>query len=79
MFRNGGGAMDKLGLRMTSKRVKKLVTRQQASLNRCHGVGAVGYAIVEMDQRIPSNEFFEDGRKFRVRFRLYGARCLVIV
>jgi len=38
-------------------------------VKRRHGVGAVGYAVVQPDQRIPRNDFFEPQRKFRVRFR----------
>ena len=42
-------------------------------VKRHHGVGAVGYAVVQPDQRIPRNDFFQPQRKFRVRFRF--VRC----
>ena len=54
---------------MATNKVKKLVCETTA-LSRRHGVGAVGYATIDHDSRLPDSEFFEQGRKFRVRFRL---------
>jgi len=59
---------DKFKLSVTMTRLKNM-TSSSHQLKRCHGVGAVGYAVVQPDERIPHNDFFLPQRKFRVRFR----------
>lgn len=64
---HGGGPADKVKLNVALTRVKKMTS--SSYVKRRHGVGAVGYAVVQPDQRIPDNDFFEPQRTFRVRFR----------
>jgi len=64
---HGGGPADKLKLKYALSHVKKLTS--SSLVKRCHGVGAVGYAVVQPDERLPHNDFFLPQRQFRVRFR----------
>lgn len=65
---HGAGATGKLTLSFATNKIKKLVGNAPA-LCRCHAVGAVGYAVVKPDDSVPPTDFFEPGRKFRIRFR----------
>jgi len=65
---HGGGPADRVKMNVSMSRVKKM-TSSSSLVKRRHGVGAVGYAVVQPDQRIPDNQFFEPQRKFRIRFR----------
>ena len=64
---HGGGPADKVKLNLAMTRAKKMTSVWQ--LKRRHGVGAVGYAVVQPHHSVPDNDFFEPGGKFRVRFR----------
>ena len=64
---HGGGPADKVMLNLAMTRVKKMTS--SSHVKRRHGVGALGYAVVQPDQRVPDNDFFEPQRIFRVRFR----------
>ena len=64
---HGGGPADKMKLNLAMNRVKRLTA--SSHVKRRHGVGAVGYAVVQPDQRVPDCDFFEPQRMFRVRFR----------
>jgi len=66
-IQRGGGPADKVKLNLAMSQVKKLAT--STHVKRHHAVGAVGYAVVQPDHRVPDNDFFEPNRKFRVRFR----------
>jgi len=64
---HGGGPADRVKLSLVMTRLKAMLTAPQ--LRRPHAVGAVGYALVQPDDRIPTTDFFRPQRKFRVRFR----------
>ena len=74
---HGGNLADKLKLSLAMSRLKNLSSQSQ--LTRCHGVGAVGYAVVQPDDRVPQNHFFQPQQKFRVRFRFVRRTDAVIV
>src|SRR6218665_189742 len=65
----GGLFSSKPLMSMASKAKKMVANSSRNILRRCHGVGAVGYAVVMADERIPPNDFFIQGRRFRLRFR----------
>ena len=49
--------------------MKKAVTSDNECIRHYNAVGAVGYAKVLHDARIPTNDFFVPGKRFRVRLR----------
>jgi len=65
---HGGGPADKVKLSLAMTRLRNL-TATSPQLRRPHSVGAVGYAQVEPDERVPTTDFFRPQRKFRVRLR----------
>jgi len=74
---HGGGPADKVKLNLAMNRVKKMIS--SSHVKRRHGVGAVGYAVVQPDQRVPDSDFFEPQRMFRVRFRfvsVFSSSCI---
>jgi len=66
---HGGGPADKIKLNLALSRARKLSSSRTPLVRRHHGVGAVGYAVVLPDRRVPANDFFTHQRTFRVRFR----------
>ena len=64
---HGGGMTANLKMSMSLSKAKKLALKPVMS--RCHGIGAVGYAVVVGNELLPDNEFFVPDRRFRVRFR----------
>jgi len=63
----GVGSQTRLVLQLN--KAKKSVSSDDSYIKRANCVGAVGYAVVLPDQRIPPNDFFRTNIRFRVRLR----------
>ncbi|ELU07246.1 hypothetical protein CAPTEDRAFT_169085 [Capitella teleta] len=69
------GLGSKTRLSYQSNKAKKSVAHTNSAIRRCNAVGAVGYAVVLKETRLPDNEFFTPGRRFRIRLRHSNLRC----
>ena len=67
----GLGSGTRLALQLN--KAKKSVSAEDSYIKRANCVGAVGYAVVLADERIPPNDFFRTDIRFRVRLRY--AKC----
>jgi len=63
----GLGSHTRLALQLN--KAKKSVSGDDSYIKRANCVGAVGYAVVLPDDRIPANDFFTTDIRFRVRLR----------
>jgi len=62
-------------LTMQTNRAKKTVGSATSHVRCCNSVGAVGYAVVLADDRMPENDFFRPDIRFRIRLRHSNMRC----
>jgi len=63
----GLGSPTRLALQLN--KAKKSVSSDDSYIKRANCVGAVGYAVVLPDERVPPNDFFRTDIRFRVRLR----------
>ena len=63
----GLGSQTRLALQLN--KAKKSVSSDDSYIKRANCVGAVGYAVVLPDERIPPNDFFRTNIRFRIRLR----------
>jgi len=63
------GFGSKARLAMQVSKAKKTVASSSSFIRRCNSVGAVGYAVVVRDSRVPDNDFFRPDIRFRIRLR----------
>ena len=63
----GLGSGTRLSLQLN--KAKKSVSGDDFYIKRANCVGAVGYAVVLPDRRVPDNDFFRTDIRFRVRLR----------
>jgi len=63
----GLGSHTRLALQLN--KAKKSVSGDDSYIKRANCVGAVGYAVVLPDERVPPNDFFRTDIRFRVRLR----------
>ena len=71
----GIGSQTRLALQLN--KAKKSVSSDDSYIKRANCVGAVGYAVVLPDDRIPPNDFFRTDIRFRVRLRYVTTPPLV--
>jgi len=68
----GLGSHTRLSLQLN--KAKKSVSSDDSYIKRANCVGAVGYAVVLPDERVPPNDFFRTDIRFRVRLRCVATR-----
>ena len=66
---NIGGLVRRRSVKAECGNIRKMAATKSTSTQRDLVVGAVGYAEILQDSRLPVTDFFYPGRRFRLRLR----------